>query len=129
MRATMPRAASSADVERRKQLFFAMSHRISARRLHVTFTVTLARLLVLCPSPKFSRKKKRDCYQSKLHYKALLMSNPINKFHVSWHGFRGVTHTRNVFNTKKKPTLFLSGTRRLVRTVQSSSPVNLMING
>ena len=29
--------------------------------------------------------------------KILLISNPIEKVHASWHGMRGATHTRNAF--------------------------------
>jgi len=50
VRATMPRAASSADIGRR----LLAARGIAIRRSHVTLTVTLARLLVLRSFPRFS---------------------------------------------------------------------------
>ena len=69
-------------------------------RSHATFTVMLARLLVLRPSPRFSRKRGRS--QCTHHHKALLISNPTEKVHASWHGIQGPHrgHTGMYFNTE-----------------------------
>ena len=65
----------------------------------------------------------------KHHHKALLVSNPTEKVHASWHDKRGAIHTRNEFNTEKKPNSLISYYTfiYLVQTIQHNSPFDVMV--
>ena len=96
---------------------------------HVTFTVMLARLLVLRSSPQVF-KETRGRLQSTLRtitnlcWSAILLKKfmPVGRTKVA-------PHTRNVFNTEKNPNSLIHPHTfiHLVQTSQHNSPFDLMV--
>ena len=65
------------------------------------------------------------------HHNALLISNPIEKVHASWHALymRRATRTRNVFSTKNTNSLISSQISiHLVHTIQSNSHFDFKVS-
>ena len=63
------------------------------------------------------------------HHNALLISNPIEKVHASWHDMCRATCTTNFFSTRNANSLISSQISiHLVHTIQSNSLFDLMFS-